>query len=395
MKSNLFNLILALAAIMFLAACQRTITTPADAMTPETSTEETAEATATLPAPEGRTVIADGQLASPYPSLALGFSGGVSGEVMAIHVKPGDIVAAGDILAEMETTDLQRAVDNAQMTLNRAKIDRERAQQQWERDVADAEQSVISARRAITSTALQDSTTAIEEARTALERAKQAETDAKKTHDTPLFGEWTPDDVKQSNYDNWQRAIRERELAQMRYNDALDSRSVQGLDRESRKADLAQAERKLAALQEGLAPSYDRAIEDATGELMKAQEALQNARLVAPWPALVLSLNVAPKSQVSAGSPVVTLLSQENGLRFVTQNLSEQHVPAIHAGQRARLTLRTFPETPLEGTVEAIIPQTETQNTTDARFSVRIRLDPTDLNLLPGLTGRAEIFTEE
>lgn len=395
MKSNLFNLILALAAILSLAACQRTVYVPADAITPEASAGETAEATAVLPAPEGRTVTADGQLESPYPSLALGFDGGISGQVTVIHVKPGDVVAVGDALAEMETSELQRAVDNAQMTLDRAKIDRERAQQQWERDLADAEQSVISARRAITSTALQDSATAIEEARTSLEQAKRVETDAKKTYDTPLFGEWTPDDVKQSNYDNWQRAIRDRELAQMRYNDALDNRSVQGLDRDSRKADLAQAERKLAALQEGLALSYDRAIEDAERELMKAQGALENARLVAPWPALVLSLNVAPKAQVAAGSPVVTLLSQEEGLRFVTQNLSEQHVATIRAGQRARVILRTFSETPLEGTVEAIIPQTQTQSTTDARFSVRIRLDSTDLNLLPGLTGRVEIFTKE
>ena len=124
----------------------------------------------------------------------------------------------------------------------------------------------------------------------------------------------------------------------------------------------------------------------------QAQEALEHARLTAPWAAIVLSVDVAPEA-VSAGTPVVTLLSIEDGLRFVTQNLSEQHVADIYPGQRAVVTLRTFPETPLEGTIEAVVPQIGEAVETDAHFTVHVRLAPTDLRLLPGLTGRAEILT--
>ena len=127
----------------------------------------------------------------------------------------------------------------------------------------------------------------------------------------------------------------------------------------------------------------------------QAQEALEHARLTAPWAAIVLSVDVAPEATVSAGTPVVTLLSIEEGLRFVTQNLSEQHIADIYPGQRAVVTLRTFPETPLEGTIEAVVPQVGEAVETDARFTVHVRLAPTDLRLLPGLTGRAEILTED
>ncbi len=109
----------------------------------------------------------------------------------------------------------------------------------------------------------------------------------------------------------------------------------------------------------------------------------------------MLSVDVAPEATVSAGTPVVTLLSIEESLRFVTQNLSEQHIADIYPGQRAVVTLRTFPETPLEGTIEAVVPQVGEAVETDARFTVYVRLAPTDLRLLPGLTGRAEILTKD
>ncbi len=127
----------------------------------------------------------------------------------------------------------------------------------------------------------------------------------------------------------------------------------------------------------------------------QAQEALEHARLTAPWAAIVLSVDVAPEATASAGTPVVTLLSIEEGLRFVTQNLSEQHIADIYPGQRAVVTLRAFPETPLEGTIEAVVPQIGEAVETDAHFTVHVRLAPTDLRLLPGLTGRAEILTED
>jgi multidrug resistance efflux pump len=109
----------------------------------------------------------------------------------------------------------------------------------------------------------------------------------------------------------------------------------------------------------------------------------------------VLSVDVVPEAHVGAGVPVVTLLNIKDGLRFVTQNLSEQHIADIYPGQRAVVTLRTFSQTPVEGSVEAVVPQINQASDTDARFTVHVRLAPTDLRLLPGLTGRVEIFADD
>jgi len=359
----------------------------------EPDSEGTPVPTLPPPPPSGRMVVVDGQLASPYPSLPLGFGGGVSGEVLTITVTAGDLVAAGDLLALLDDADLQRAVDDAQRLLDRATADREQAAQQWERDLADAEKALADAERALTTTRLQYSDTPLEEARTALERAQQAELDAKDTYDKVLVA-WPPI-PGDSYYAAWQNAIRERELAEMRLVDAEDAHSADYLGLQAREEDVAQAGRALAALESGVAPAYDRAVEDAQRELARAEEAHAHARLTAPWAAIVLSLDVAPDALVGVGTPVVTLLNVDDGLRFISQNLSEQHVATVYPGQRAVVVLRAFPESQLDGTIEAVAPQAGSGSATDARFTVYVRLAPTELRLMPGLTGRVEIYAEE
>jgi multidrug resistance efflux pump len=284
-------------------------------------------------------------------------------------------------------------VDDAQRALDRAAADRERARQKWERDVADAEQALAQAQRALTTARLQYSDTAVEEARVNLRWAQKSESDRKAEYEQAQTM-WPPIPVDAFR-DSWQRAIDERRLAEMRLADAEAEHRVAALDLETREEDVAEAEQALAALQEGLDAQYGRAVEDAQDELTQAQD-LAHARLTAPWTAIVLSVDVAPGATVGAGTPVVTLLDVGDGLRFVTQNLSEQHIAAIYPGQRAVVTLRTFAETPLEGTVEAVVPQENEAADTDARFTVRIRLSSSaGLRLLPGLTGRVEIYTGE
>jgi hypothetical protein len=334
--------------------------------------------------------------------------------------------------AEYTLAEAEHAVDDAQLALDRAIADHERAHQQWERDVASAEQSLAEAERALTTARLQYTDTPIEQARTTLELAQQAEADAKKAYEEvqafPIHTE--------PYHDAWQRAIRGRELAEMQLADTKNVHSAAYLGLESREADVAQAERTLAVLKEGLAPGYVRAVEDAERALVRAQETLTHtrltapwlglapgyaravedteralaraqetlahARLTAPWTALVLSVNVAPEATVGPGAPVVTLLDVQDGLLFITHNLGEQHAASIYPGQRALVTLRAFAGEPLEGTVEAVISQGETA-AASAHFTVHVRLAPTDpssdsgqsLRLLPGMTGRVEIFVEE
>lgn len=345
------------------------------------------------PAPGGKAVAVDGHLASPYPSLSLGFDGGVSGQVVTIAVKAGDTVEAGDLLAALDDTDLQQAIEDAQRTLDRAIVDRNQAQEKWERDVTDAEKALTDAERALAIARLGYSDTTLEEARVNLKWAQKSEADRKWEYEQAQV-QWPPIPVD-SHRDSWHRAIDDRALAEKRLTDAENAHRADYLELEKLKADVTQAEQALDALQDGIEPTYERAIEDAERELAKAQEDLAHAQLTAPCAGIVLSVDVAPQATISAGTAIVTLINTEDGLRFVTQNLSEQHIADVFPGQRAIVTLRTFPEIPLEGTVETIVPQIDQATDTGARYTVYVQLIPTDLYLLPGLTGRVEIIAGE
>jgi multidrug resistance efflux pump len=326
----------------------------------------------------------------------MGFGGEVSGEVDSIAVKAGDAVEAGDLLATLDDTELQRAVDEAQLALDRAIADREDAVEQWEQDVADAEKTLADAKRDLAVARLEFSDTDLEEARVNLKWAQRSEADRKDEYEKARV-QWPPIAIDEQRA-AWERAIDDRLMAEKRLVDAEEAYTVEALKLQGLEADVTQAERDLAALQDGIEASYDRDIEDARIELAKAQQDLAHARITAPWAAIVLSVDAVAGADVDASTPIVTLLDVEDGLRFVTQDLSEQHVAAVYPGQRAVVTLRTFAGEPLEGTVEAVVPQvdeTGEAEEADARFTIYVQLAPADLRLLPGLTGRVEIYTGE
>jgi HlyD family secretion protein len=421
---------LPLVAILVLAGCGGQ---PKQIPVDVTPTEAVTTPEPTLPPlSPGKTVVADGQLASPYPSLALAFGGGASGRVLTIAVKAGDVVQAGDLLAVLDDTELQRAVEEAQVDLDQASTNREQNIAQADVNVRLAQLDLADAREGASDAELAAAYAAVRDARVELEvaqyaysntlnstydstvRARKIEFDWYVGHYQKQKAQYEDGHLSQSDHDHAMNAMIS---AEGRLNEAVEDAHVEEIQAENRvdqaRSDIYQAWEELELLQGGpLTETLLRAelnvdqalierekaradLIEMERELARAQEALEHARLVAPWAAIVLSVGVAPEADIGAGVPVVTLLNIKDGLRFVTQNLSEQHVADIYPGQRAVVTLRTFPETPLDGTVEAIVPQAEEATETDARFAIHVRLAPTGLRLLPGLTGRVEIFAED
>ena len=382
-------------------------------------------------APEtpGTTVVADGELVSPYPSLALAFDGGVSGRVLTVTVKPGDVVQAGDLLAVLDDTELQRAVNDAQVNLDQATINREQTIAQADVNVRLAQLDLADAREGASDAELAAAYAAIRDARVGLEaaqhtysstlnsaydagvRSRKLEFDWYVSHYQRQKAAYERGHLSQSSHDHAMNAMIS---AEGRLNEAIDRAHVEEIQAENRvdqaRSTLYQAWKDLELLQNSPLTdtllraelAVDQALVEreraradliqAERELARAQEALEHTHLFAPWTAIVLSVDVVPEANVGAGAPVVTLLNIEDGLRFVTQNLSEQHIADIYPGDRAVVTLRTFAQTSIAGNVEAVVPQINQASNTGAHFTVHVRLAPTDLRLLPGLTGRVEIF---
>jgi hypothetical protein len=75
--------------------------------------------------------------------------------------------------------------------------------------------------------------------------------------------------------------------------------------------------------------------------------------------------------------------------------LSERDLAEVLAGQTAVITLKTFPNDLINGTVVRIGLQAEGVVGDSATFPVMIGLDTAVLDIRPGMTGRVEIVREE
>jgi multidrug resistance efflux pump len=363
--------------------------------------------------PAGRVILMDGELKAASPSLKLTFAGNVNAELLTLNVTIGQRVERGDLIAALDDGDLQQAIVDAQLTLDRATEDRDKAQsdaeeqyqrqvedaeEKYEREVLDAQRSLESAQAALERAKMQPPTTSVAEAKAnlakALDQQAQAHDEYKKALDRP----WEPQRIRDSLYKDWQERIVERELAELRLQDAQIALDVYYLDLAQKQKDVADAEEDLARVTKDTVEredilSYERAVEDAERVLSDTEEALEDARLYAPFDGLVVSIDVNVGSEVSSGTPIVTLIDLEH-LYFVTENLSERHVAQIGPGQEANITLRAYPDTVLTGQVDSVIPQEQVAGA-EARFAAYIRPDETELDLLPGMTGRVEVVTEE
>ena len=127
--------------------------------------------------------------------------------------------------------------------------------------------------------------------------------------------------------------------------------------------------------------------------LEQAERALEDAQLFAPWSGTVLTVDAAPGAFVGSGSPVVTLLDTTQ-LAFHTTNLSERDLAQIEQGQPARITLKSYPNDIIDGTVLRIGVQAEGTVGDAATFPVILTIAANDFDIRPGMTGRVEIINE-
>jgi len=419
---------IAIALVLALGGCADVRPGAATTPPPEEDVQSRPEPTAPPVLPEASVILVDGELVAAVPELQLGFPGSASGDLVALHVAIGQRVRKGDLIAVLDDTQLRQEVTRAQRDLERATEDKAKweadaerayrrelrdaedryrrestdAERRYQRELEDARRALARAERDLERLRMQPPTTALTEARVNLARARDAEAQAADSYKQALDRPWEPQSVRDALYKEWQARIVDRELAELRLEDAETALRAHEMDVRTSRQEVAYARADLASVVRDEVTqdevdketnlSYDRAVEDARLKLAEAQADLEDARLYAPWDGLVREVHASIGTAVAAGAPVVTLLDVTH-LYFCTENLSERHVAQLAPGQRATVTLRAYPDAQLTGAVEVVLPQTGNVAEGEARFAAYVRLDPSDLVLLPGMTGRVEIAT--
>ena len=155
---------------------------------------------------------------------------------------------------------------------------------------------------------------------------------------------------------------------------------------------LRQAQTSLATLQNGVSDQqkaiYDLQIKQVETTVERAQRNLQAARLLSPCNCVVQEAPLSVGATASSASAITLLDLSE--ITFQTTNLNERDVVNMKSGLPATIRLKAFTET-FTGTVDAVLPVSSGTLSTVALYTVILRLDTTNVDLRPGMTGQAEI----
>lgn len=325
----------------------------------------------------------------------------VGGSIESVAVEVGENVQAGQSLAVLDATDLQRAVAQAELALETAQTQLVQLQTQATPvpgRVLAATAAISSAQAVLTQSHVQASQRGNYDIvdSYALEKAEQALRDAQNEYDKvlndPRTHTWAPSSPQA-------RALEE---IQDYYDVTLAQYNMRTTDRSyavaiaNAEAQLAQAQLALYEAQHPVTPEAlalaQLDVERAQLALAAAQADLAGAMLSAPFDGVVSTVPASVGEWATPGATVVELLDVSHW-RIETKNVGELEIGRVRVGQEVLVRVNAFRDETLHGHVVTISPVAVVQQG-DTTYTLMIELEPTDLNLRPGMTVQVEIVTE-
>ena len=334
---------------------------------------------------------------SIIPNATVQLSFGASGAVTEVNVTPGDQVKQGDVLAALDTTDLQLAVTQAEQAYLIQQLTYSATVEADAGDIAVAQASYNTALAAYNAAkrdyeSLADKETVqcsqLTSAQQALDRAQTAYN--RLAHDVQaknyLSGDWGP----------FQSVVDALTNAQAAYDQALASCNITRLNLNdsalrSAQTQLQSAKSKLDNLLSPRAETLIRAqaqLEQARLSLEEAQQNLAEAALVAPFDGVITAVNVNAGGSSGSGAAIEMVdVSQLH----VDVLVDETEIASVEAGQSVQLTLDALSGITLTGQVARVDPA-GTVSSGVVNYNVRVDLDPTEAPLRLDMTANASIL---
>ena len=257
-----------------------------------------------------------------------------SGLVTAVHVQEGEDVEQGEVLVEMDRTELNRRLEQAKMNLE------SRAQ-----DLQEAQQPPQAAE--------------LEIAQQSLKKAALALAAAENRY---------KDNASDENRIG-------KELAQSDYEIAR-----------------ANFERQTRGAAQGQLDDLERAVQNARYDLQAAQEAYDKTRLAAPFGGVITEIN-AKAGELQGGFNAVVELADLTTLQLVA-DIDEIDVAEVNPGQPVTIRFDAFPGQSAKGTLSRLFPAASNDRGATVYRAI-VGLEATELKLRPGMGATIEIATIE
>ena len=382
------------------------------------------------------TVNATGSI-EPEAELSLTF--GLGGTIQQVNVARGQSVSAGEVLATLDTAELELAVQQAAdaLTIQQLTLQQRRDNQPTAATLATA-QADIDATQA--SVAVAEANQAAAEAGLLQAEAQKAllqagpTADAIAAADAEIAARTAEVETVQDAYD---RIIEfgvggtTEEQTRFQLNAAQQALAAAEARRTAlfagpRPADLQAADAQIASAEANLQAAagnvlvaqanvaraqaaFDRLLEPPTAaelaileaqvasaetNLALAQLRLEQAQIVAPIGGTVASVTVNQGELATPGAPAVTLLVED--AFHIDVNVDEIDIDQVDIGQAVRITLDALPDRPVTGTVAEIAPTSGALTGGVVSYLVTINIDLADQSFLrPGMSANAAIVVDQ
>ena len=358
--------------------------------TTDTAAVETGKVTqATL-----SSVVESSGSASPVAEVTLAF--GASGTIDRVNVAVGDRVKAGDVLAELDTSDLELAVAQAEQSY----LSQQAA---YSMTLTPDANEVTSAQLALSNASANyklaqqkykvNSTDSVSLSCDGIDSAKQAYDDAVTAYNN-YISNWRVQ-VNGTAEISSQKAQLDRASAS--YDQAVASCNLtkSGINTSgvtSAYASLVQAKANLDSLlnpSERTLAAAKIKLDQAQLSLELAREALDEAQIVAPFDGVVTGLTAV----VGGSGGSATLAVMDDSQYHVDVLIDETEISQVQAGQKAKITFDALPDVTVTGSIGRVDPSGTVSNGV-VNYLVRVNLDPTDAALRTDMTANVSIVID-
>ncbi len=362
-----------------------------------------------------------------------------AGLIAQVAVQAGDQVAAGDLLAALDTTDLERSVNQAGLTLDTQKNALDKLEEPADpAEIAAARAALASAKEKLAELKAGPKSAQVVAAQAALTAAQASYQDLMKGKTTAELTQLSAAMHKafitlkqaQEAYNkiaysdtigssqqamDLQTATIDYDTAKAAYDVAtapptdtdkqaaikaikqaesdLATLSTTQTDLAAAEAEVATAESNLNTLLKGSSAAdiegAKLAIEQAQLTLDTAQVNLDRARLHAPISGTITAVNVTEGSQATSGLNAISMADLSD--LELTVNVAEVDIGKVHLNQPAKIALDAFPDRAFSGVVSRIAP-TNVSGSGVINYAVTVQLDKLNLEgVRPGMTAVATI----
>ncbi len=313
----------------------------------------------------------------------------VDGRIAKANVQVGDEVKQGDVLAELDTSDLKNQIEQARIEYITAQSALSRTLQNYTETLRAAQLDLEVAQLRVQQARDKDFGPQIELAKAEITRAERALNDANaglaSARSTPADKEMIP---------GFEKMVMDAQIqlarAKSDHQNLLQQQVTHQFDVSILAKDVERAKLAIDRIDNSIDPALQRAVDVGKLALERLEAQLARMQIVAPFDGRISSESLAVGKNVNAFDPVV-IVAKPGGLEAAAE-LSQSRLAEIAVGQSVSVTLNSVPGKVFSGEVRRL-PQTGAAATATDR-SVRIAIQDADAEMEAGDLARVTIVTD-